>query len=705
MDVSVEFVKLILFETGRYEVNLTFDDISKSTTLYVEGNVQLANLPKFQFSVTDQGHNGASFHRKMRVRLSLLDRNSSQPVLYGEGETFFCLPDSPSNPFYSPTVVVRSAIGRINKVVSTPCNVVQMILTVPSQNIMALKKYRGRAWLRLNTPLDMPSAQHHPVGMNPDDISVENNPQLQWAGLPPRDIQTPSSDESYTPTHSPQLADVNRPSPSNRSPSPPSNQLPSNHSPSPQSIRSPSPQSNRSPSPPRDHSRPPSSHLPAPPHSQHQAVELNLTDTPTVNQQDTPSTNSLTSMGPTSPHPQTQLKCETCSSRAQNAVSCAVQTDQDWVKSYSDRQTVEGANSGEQCGFGDGVATSTDTDLPSLRTMVTSLLGDHNRFEREGVSTPVRGVSLSTDHNSDVLRVLAMELKGYREANARLGQEIHSLKREEGELREQVEFYKSMAVPKVADQFLGKNDSEIANQLRSLPKGDLYLKSLELHGQCRALSQQVVAYREKVVVLQNSLIARNDHEEDLLQLQKAHTEQQQILLDLRDKTERLKKFKETCQLQESVITKLEDLVTSRTRGYGPDTSCAVQRTLAEENKRLRELVSRLESQTPRSGPHTAHTNAHSPQRKEYLDQIKRISLQCDSLEQRLKQVTVERDSSQASSHLLQLEQNLILVSSELEAVKEELQANVSTWAKEKTQYEITISQQEARLEQLEVHRN
>ena len=695
MDVSVEFVKLILFETGRYEVNLTFDDISKSTTLYVEGNVQLANLPKFQFSVTDQGHNGASFHRKMRVRLSLLDRNSSQAVLYGEGETFFCLPESPSNPFYSPAVAVRSAIGRINKVVSTPCNVVQMILTVPSQNIMALKKYRGRAWLRLNTPLDTPSVQHHPVGMNPDDISVENNPQLQWAGLPPRDIQTPSSDESYTPTHSPQLADVNQLSPSNQLQS---NRSPSNHS--------PSPRSNHSPSPPRDYSRPPSSHLPAPVHSQHQAVELNLTDTPTVNPQDTPSANIFTSTGPTSPHPQAQLECETCSSRAQNTVSCAVQTDQDWVRSYSDRRTVGGANSGEQCGFGDGVAASIDTELPSLRTVVTSLLGDHDKFEREGVSAPVRGVSLSSDHNSDVLRVLAMELKGYREANAKLGQEIHSLKREERELREQVEFYKSMAVPKVADQFLGKNDSEVANQLRSLTKGDLYLKSLELHGQCRALSQQVVAYREKVVVLQNSLIAQNDHEEDLLQLQKVHTEQQQILLDLRDKTERLKKFKETCQLQESVITKLEDLVTSQTRGYGSDTSCAVQRTLAEENKRLRELVTKLESRTPLSGPHIAHTNAHSPQRMEYLDQIKRMSSRCDNLEQRLKQVTVERNSPQSSSHLLQLEQKLILVSSELEAVKEELQANVSTWAREKTQYEVTISQQGARLRHLEeVHRN
>ena len=432
---------------------------------------------------------------------------------------------------------------------------------------------------------------------------------------------------------------------------------------------------------------------------------MNHNDTPTVNHVDTTTSTQpdtsvpvLAHLNRSSPQPLHQLRD---SGAVKDTISCAVQTEQDWMGSNSEGQGRDDETTGKLGTFRYPPLPLGPTELPSLRTVVTSLL-DQDRLDEGGVSLLGGGVA-PPDTNDDVLRTLAAELRDYKEANSKLGEEISLLRTEEEKLKKEIQFYKKMAAPVVPEEFSSKNGSEVVDELKHLTKGDLYLKSLELHSQCTTLTQQLVAYRDKVTLLQNSLIVQNDRESEFLQLQKAHTDQQQILLNLQSKVEKLKKFEETCVLQETIITKLEELVTSQASGhYNSDATSKVYKVLAEENKRLRERVNVLESHVSRKKLQPAPSSTTPQQQVEYLSRLKQISSQCDSLEVKLNQLNRDSAGSSTDSHLLQLEQKLILTTSELEAVKEHLQANVSSWAEERAHYNTVISQLEAKLKHLQI---
>lgn len=316
-------------------------------------------------------------------------------------------------------------------------------------------------------------------------------------------------------------------------------------------------------------------------------------------------------------------------------------------------------------------------DLPPLGAMATTLSGQYHTPQRHPP------VLVAKD---EVAQVLAAELKGCREAMQRMGEDILQLRKEKEEVNKELSKYKRLALPEIQQE----GASVSLQVLSGMTKPDLVLKTAELQSLCTSLNQQLSAYKEKVVQLQNELIVENDQELDHLQLQEAHKQQQQLLMDLQKKVERYRKCAETCKMQEEVIARLESLVCQEVgRSHGVDAGRA-HAVLKEENGHLRGRVKELEYQ--------ASLFPHSSQQKgERDDRVQVLIALCHSLEEKVREMTQLRTDSNTDVQFSELEQKLNFVQMELDCVKKQLHISAQSWATEKAQLELTIARMGAGL--------
>ncbi|KAL3875964.1 hypothetical protein ACJMK2_033859 [Sinanodonta woodiana] len=188
------------------------------------------------------------------------------------------------------------------------------------------------------------------------------------------------------------------------------------------------------------------------------------------------------------------------------------------------------------------------------------------------------------------------ELDNYRSAVFKMGQDII-------ELRQQV-------------RDLEANNSNLRRNLANYnDAGRLMLETSELEGLTKpeilsryaAIKQTLSAqtadmklYKDKVQILQNQLIKKNDDEKKYLQLQKAHNQQQAVVLKMQDKLQKMKKMEEALKKQESVIEKMEKVIEKyhkdRSKTQKDKDSHEANEVLLQENKRLRDQMIEMREQ-------------------------------------------------------------------------------------------------------------
>merc|ERR1719433_942700 len=82
-------------------------------------------------------------------------------------------------------------------------------------------------------------------------------------------------------------------------------------------------------------------------------------------------------------------------------------------------------------------------------------------------------------------------------------------------------------------------------ELEGISKADLIDRYIALRRKLAEVSNEVKVYKEKVQILQNQVIKKNDKEKSFIQLQQAHTAQQALLIKYQDKSAKFKHLEET----------------------------------------------------------------------------------------------------------------------------------------------------------------
>ena len=605
----MKVTRLKLLEVGRFEAQLSVGSVSKASTLYLRAvcSDDPPELPKFRFTLPEESHASSSSGRRVRVALSVFDRNTQQPdLLYGEGETLVSLPltngetQHPSSQSTSTYVTNGSKVEALKRLVAASCNEMQLVLTAPTEGF-SLGRFRGRVWLRFSAhstqaTLQRPDSQGYladcttPLSGQMDQRSVSDSRSFRGSTASSRTV---SSGEESSSQFLRWPADMDH-TEANRMLMEGEGQL---------SVTQVT--------------------VGLAHHTEHDAGSGRMEGLPTA---------------PPPPMVQDRIPSERMPETAVHQL-----------------------------------------DLPPLGAMATTLSGHYHTPQ------PCPPVSVA---KNEVAQVLAAELKGRQEAMQRMAEEIMDLRKEKEELSKELSKYKRLAVPEVQQE----SASVSLQVLSGMTKPDLVLKTAELQSLCTSLNQQLLAYKEKVVQLQNELIAQNDQELDHLQLQEAHKQQQQLLMDLQKKVERYKKCAETCKMQEEVIARLESLVCQEVgRSHGVDASRA-HAVLKEENGHLRGRVKELEHQA------FLLTQHPSDEKGERDDRGQVLIAQCHSLEEKVRVMTQLRTDFNTNVQLSELEQKLNLVQMELDCVKEQLHISAQSWATERAQLELTIARMGAGLQ-------
>lgn len=273
------------------------------------------------------------------------------------------------------------------------------------------------------------------------------------------------------------------------------------------------------------------------------------------------------------------------------------------------------------------------------------------------------------------------ECAAYRDALAKMGQDILKLRQENAMLRdENLELQAHVNQIKTVIGIASADQTE----LRSLSREILIQRILKLQESLAAESKIRRTYQDKVSELQNTVIRKNDFEMQYIELQDAHTAQQELIGQLRAKIEKYQKCSETCKQQEKVITQLELLLAQQTRGQGDVDTLS---RLSKENAHLRALL--REYQEIEMNPH------HSMQLIQA--QLSKLTSKCQDLELQVNDAqgacggTNDLYSAQISK-ISQLEMKLMMSEAQTSTLMVQLQENARKWAQEKATYELQLAE-------------
>ena len=633
MELEVGITQLKLLDVGRFETQLSVGNTRKASTVYIRAlsSDDLQELPTFRFTLPEESYAHSSSGRQVRVALSVFDRNVQEPDLYGEGETLVSLPltsgegQHPSSLPVSAYVTIGSKVEALKRVVAANQSEVQLVLTAPTEGF-SLGRYKGRAWLKFSPSSTDTSLQR--CDSQGDLAARATSPSVQ---ADQRSLADSRSLRGSTASSRTLNGEEN----------------------SSQSLQRPA-----------DilHAGGPVNNTTA----MEGEGQLSVTQV-TVglghHMVDDNSNGKLEGL-PTAPPPH-----------------------------------MEGGGIQNEHAH---KTTAHQFDLPPMGAMADTLSGQFHSFphhptvpDTAAVGGPagascLRGVPqgmntevltrLPSVAKDEVVQVLAAELKGCREAMQKMADDNLHLRKTNDELSKELSMYKRLALPENQQE----GPSLSLQVLSGMTKPDLVLKTAELQSLCTSLNQQLLVYKEKVVQLQNELIVHNDEEFGRLQLQEAHTQQQQLLVDLQKKAERYRKCAETCKIQEEVIARLESLVCQEVgRSCGVDAS-RVHAVLKEENGYLRGRVKELEYQA-------SFFLSSSEQKKERDSRVQVLIAQCHSLEEKVRDMVQVRAELNTNVQYSVLEEKLHNIQTELDCVREQLHLSAQSWAAEKARLELTIA--------------
>ncbi|XP_065703491.1 coiled-coil domain-containing protein 33 [Patagioenas fasciata] len=177
-----------------------------------------------------------------------------------------------------------------------------------------------------------------------------------------------------------------------------------------------------------------------------------------------------------------------------------------------------------------------------------------------------------------------------------LRQHVTSLEVENGQLRHSLAWQEELGQALLSDVDLDvMTREELLNRLATL-KRELVASTAEMR-----------RLKDRVQQLQNELIQKNDREQELVLLQRAHRQQQTRLRSCQKKVAKTKGLEETVRQQEKVIEVMErvlqeKLSRSTEKSGGAVLSREVYAVLLAENRRLREELARPPQPSPPVAP-------------------------------------------------------------------------------------------------------
>lgn len=269
---------------------------------------------------------------------------------------------------------------------------------------------------------------------------------------------------------------------------------------------------------------------------------------------------------------------------------------------------------------------------------------------------------------NDVYIHLVSEVKEYRLAINRMGEDILGLRSENARLREEVSRLQHIIATSENTHVIDTTELEACSKL------ELIHKLSELYQKYTTLSAANSSIKQEIQSLRNVCIQKNDLEKEHVKLQNAHTAQQKLIQKLQGKVDKYKRYSQTIQDREVVINKLETLLEQQVnKQHG---TMDAQIFLSEENARLRARLRQLEEDI------SDEANAKCSDLKlvEQLEQLQKTNMLNSS------------DSD--------LTEKLERSETRVTALQEQLQLNATEWGIQKTQMEIEITRLRAQVTSL-----
>ena len=266
---------------------------------------------------------------------------------------------------------------------------------------------------------------------------------------------------------------------------------------------------------------------------------------------------------------------------------------------------------------------------------------------------------------SDVYVHLVSEVKEYRLAINRMGEDILGLRSENTRLREELNRLQQVIATSENTHVVETTELETCSKL------ELIHKLSELYQKYTTLSATNSSNKQEVQLLRNVCIQKNDLEKEYVKLQNAHTAQQKIIQKLQGKVDKYRRYSQTIQDREVVINKLETLLEQQiNKQHGPTDA---QVFLSEENARLRAQLRQLEEDIVDQ----ANAKQNDSKLIEQLEQLQKAN----------PLATFDSDVAE------KLERS----EARVKALQEQLQLNASEWGIQKTQMEIEITRLRAQV--------
>ena len=306
------------------------------------------------------------------------------------------------------------------------------------------------------------------------------------------------------------------------------------------------------------------------------------------------------------------------------------------------------------------VGSAPVNDLPSAEAVVNVLPQppSHTPGDISNISPSTRPPHRVVAED-EVYVHLVGEVKEYRAAIHRMGEDILGLRSENARLSEEVARLQ---------QIISSSESTLvvdAIGLEGCSKLELIHKLSELYRKYTVLSASNHSMKQEVQSLRNVQIQKNDLEKEHLKLQNAHTAQQKLLQKLQSKVEKYQRYSQTIQDREVIINKLEALLEQQVHKQQGAGDAKV--FLSDENFRLRGQLRQLEEELSEE----VNKHKHDAQLVEQIEKLKN---------------TGNVLTSDAG-----MEDSLKRNEARVKALQEQLQLNAKEWGMQKTQFEIEIT--------------
>ncbi|XP_026858999.2 coiled-coil domain-containing protein 33 [Electrophorus electricus] len=264
----------------------------------------------------------------------------------------------------------------------------------------------------------------------------------------------------------------------------------------------------------------------------------------------------------------------------------------------------------------------------------------HDRFTLPNARDDGPHVAAITEHQTK-------ELENYRNAMGKMTEDILALRSQVANLEE--ENSRLRAGVSLHRNLLDDTDIDV------MTKTEIADRIVSLKFMLAAESRKVMEQTDKIQQLQNELIRKNDSEKELVELQRAHQQQQAELQHYQGHARKLARLEGTICQQEKVIERMEKVLETKLRERNKEISQRkkikqkdiednmrkeIESVLAAENSRLRKELERLRCQpspVPTQQPAQIQQPLVDRERMNLLAQLERTEACIHTLNKQLEE--------------------------------------------------------------------